>query len=170
MSTTVAPPRQPKYAPKSEGGRYIEKQYTDPGISLSNGRTTFSGYDLRKYRVAGQGPVSIQWTATIYRDGQEAVVVVDDGDGTGARFTGLGPNMNRAAQEVAAFRWRADELYAGEADAVERFAVTLQFSAEIDRHARTNGITRPEAVWDKVQSGELDASEAPLFINGYLES
>jgi hypothetical protein len=171
MSTTatIEPPRAPRYAPNSWGGRYTNKQYTDPGVTLNPGRTTFSGYDLRKYREAGQGSVGRAWTATVFRENQEAVVLTDNGDGEGVHLTGMGSNMNRSAQEVAAFRFLASEMYGTGADATVRFSATLKLSADIDRHARANGITRPEAVWDQVQSGAIDADEAPLFINGYFE-
>jgi hypothetical protein len=171
MSTmTIERPREAKFAPESRGGQFANRQHTDPGFQLTPGRTTFSGYDLRKVRAAGMGSVSMAWTATVYRNNSEAVVITDDGNGDGVKLTGLGSNMSRSAQEVAAFRFLASEMYGDSADAVARLAETLRFSADIDRHARVNGITRPEAVWDRVQSGELTAEEAPLFINGYLES
>lgn len=171
MSTsTIEQPRAPKFSPDSTGGQYTHRQHTDPGFQLTPGRTTFSGYDLRKVRQAGMGSVAMAWTATVYRNGQEAVVVTDDGNGDGLKLTGLGgSNMSRAAQEVAAFRFLAEEMYGAGPGAAARLVGTLRFSAEIDRHARVNGISRPEAVWDRVQSGELTPEEAPLFINGYLE-
>lgn len=178
MRSTAAPtaPRQPKFAPESRGGQFVGPTLTDfagqlhPGMAvLGTVRTTFTGYELRKYRVLGHGPAGVAWTATIYREGKQAVVVTDSANGDGPDFVALGENMNWSAKEMAAFRFLATELFGEGKDSAEKFAACLKLSADIDAYAKTNGISRPEAVWDHVQSEEIEAREAPLYINGYLE-
>lgn len=168
---TSPQPRVPANAPGSTGGRYSERQFTDPGggVSLSD-RTSFSGFDLRKFKVLGHGPDGPAWTATVYRANQPVVVIVDDGSADeGPQFTGMGTTMDRSAKEIQAFRFAATELYGSGPDAASSFVSTLRISAMIDRHAKSNGLSRPEAVWDFVQSSEIEAVNAPLYINGYLD-
>lgn len=170
MSPSAATaPRQPKFAPESVGGQYAGRQLTDFPGQLGNDRTTFTGYDLRKYRVLGHGPAGPAWTATIYRDSKQTIVVTDAGNGDGPDFVALGSNMSWSVQEMAAFRFLAAELFGKDKDAAEKFASVLRLSASIDQYAKENGISRPEAVWDHVQSEEIEAHDAPLYINGYLE-
>lgn len=169
MSPTAATVnRQPKNAPNSVGGQFGSLDRPE-GPSLGNGRTTFTGYELRKYRVLGHGAAGEAWTATIYREGAKAVVVTDDGNGDGPQFIALGDSMDRSAKEMAAFRFLSTDLFGNTKEAAGKFAATLKLSADIDQHAAEEGISRPEAVWDYVQAEEIEAGEAKLYINGYVD-
>lgn len=168
MSSQITANRQPKFAPASIGGQYTGRTFTD-GATLGNGRTTFTGYELRKYRTLGHGPAGTAWTATIYRADSKAIVVTDDANGDGPKFVALGENMGRSAKEIAAYRFVSQELFGKDKDAAEKFAAVLRLSADIDQYAKENEISRAEAVWDHVQSDEIEAGDAPLYINGHLQ-
>lgn len=145
MSVDTVRPRLPQGAPASAGGQFTRLVRSEAEAVLAPRHTQLAGYDLRGFTAVRPGV----WSATIFRDGHAAIAITVHGGERPMELTELA-----AGDQVGEFLNAAASIIPGDFDG-EEFADTLRISAEVDRLARAEALTRADVIETMIFSGEL---------------
>lgn len=147
-------PRTPKGVPA--GGEFATMSRSDADIVLSD-PSAVGGWSIKRFRILGQSPDGMAWTATICHFGRPRMTVSDSGAGDAVELTGMDETAEQDFTRTAHTLLGADTASAGE------LLRLLRLSHDIDDEARTAAAPRRSVLDVRLATGTLDASDYTLL-------